>query len=938
MAARIPGTPLSGSTIDTDRGGMPLPRADKSLAGALAGFGGSLQDMALGFNAEQDKKDTFDDEAKFLLHREQTETALTEAQRQMPADAKGFAQSFIAGRQAADESFLASISPRNRERYALKWEVMRSNFSQKADATEYKARGDYELGSLNSALDVELRKLATDPNYKQQAVDNLGALLGNTSALDAATRADIKRKMAAKIDEIAVTGKYGGDPASLAKALGVVLPGAVRAVLPETSTPGGRMAPDDVRAIMLSEVKRQGLVGTVPPDGAKYGIKTGSAEEWANLFTGLAKHESGLDNRTVGDVGQFVGGSRGLLQLSYNDAQTYGFNAGKPFTQEQLADPTFNAAAGIAIAKSLISKNGTIQGGMGKYWGPISKEGWVPGQGRDRGLPWQQWGAQVGSGPTRAAAGVVSAGSPPPGDPAYSSIPYDRRVQLVEEAIRKQKQADNEAKAQIGAYQTENKNRFGLGIEMEDPSITQQAILSARQQGQIDDKDTTELLKALDAKQKNSAVASAIMDASAQGQSLGLTPFDEKNRSGADGAYERYTKGGMSQVDAMDRVHQASGIMPSKAVAAANGAIVAGQPEQAAKVLQVMGNMLNRSPRAFEGIPGGERIASDAIAYRWWSQYVSPEEAARNVQQSHNPDYTAKLKLKDEQAAAIKRDILSASNLSSAIGKAFDESLWGGSPDIGIDPNSREKLLSDYAALVVKNMETYGDLDAAKASAQQQLHKTWGVSKIQGQPGWFSEHPLNGAIMEYPLEAAFQAAPDAKGNIGHGYVIEQAKQFIAEKDAPAGITAEQVQSIKFLPVTDGSRGLTTQDAWASKRNVPYSLVYSYKTADGHTLMRVLNAPFTADAQRAYEDALAKTDATNVKAREDLLKSYMPWAMLGNPDNGGLSIGPLFPRGATPGQEKLIEEARRLKYKQQMEAIDAAKSADPAEYIKKYGLY
>lgn len=170
---------------------------------------------------------------------------------------------------------------------------------------------------------------------------------------------------------------------------------------PQASLPtGSKVTPDQLRNYLIQEVRRQGLEGYVPKDGPKYGIAKGSAEEWANLFTGLAAHESGLDNNNVGDIGQFGTGSRGLFQLSQGDAPGYGLNGGHPFSLEQLADPVTNTQSAVTIAKTLMQRNDSIQGGMGQYWGPISREGWTPGKGRDANLPWADWAAgKSGSAP-----------------------------------------------------------------------------------------------------------------------------------------------------------------------------------------------------------------------------------------------------------------------------------------------------------------------------------------------------------------------------------------------------------------------------------------------------------------------------------------------------------------------------------------------------------
>ena len=162
------------------------------------------------------------------------------------------------------------------------------------------------------------------------------------------------------------------------------------AVTQLTADARGNVNPDNMRNYVANKISQSKLNGFVPIDGAKYGITTGSPAEWANFITGLAYHESGLNTHNVGDVGQFGSGSRGLLQLSVGDAQTYGLNGGQPFTHEQLADPTTNTDAALRIIESLVNKNGMIKD-VGRYYGPISREGWTPGNGRDKDLPWTEW-------------------------------------------------------------------------------------------------------------------------------------------------------------------------------------------------------------------------------------------------------------------------------------------------------------------------------------------------------------------------------------------------------------------------------------------------------------------------------------------------------------------------------------------------------------------
>jgi hypothetical protein len=146
-------------------------------------------------------------------------------------------------------------------------------------------------------------------------------------------------------------------------------------VTPSAGTPivagrGGYVSKTELQDRLGILIKNSGLSGYVPPDGARYGIKTGSAEEWAALMTNLAGGESSFRATTHGDKGSFGGyGSRGLFQLSPQDAITYGIQR-TPFTIAQLEDPDFNARVAVIIAAKLARQGGIGNpvNGMAQYW------------------------------------------------------------------------------------------------------------------------------------------------------------------------------------------------------------------------------------------------------------------------------------------------------------------------------------------------------------------------------------------------------------------------------------------------------------------------------------------------------------------------------------------------------------------------------------------
>lgn len=137
-----------------------------------------------------------------------------------------------------------------------------------------------------------------------------------------------------------------------------------------------RFTREEFKPFIARKLMNSSLIGRVPRDGKRYGITTGSLDEWANYFTALAEVESDFVHSVPGDIGVFEGDSNGLFQLSPNDATTYGFQGGKPFTKKQLQNPDVNAFYAIKIHETLLNgkANWSIKKGPGRYWGPIKRD------------------------------------------------------------------------------------------------------------------------------------------------------------------------------------------------------------------------------------------------------------------------------------------------------------------------------------------------------------------------------------------------------------------------------------------------------------------------------------------------------------------------------------------------------------------------------------
>jgi len=136
----------------------------------------------------------------------------------------------------------------------------------------------------------------------------------------------------------------------------------------------GKVNPQAFYDSMVIKFSNSALKGYVPKDGEKYGIKTGSPQEWARFATMLIKQESGFNINSTGDNGN----SYGLVQMK---AGEYGLK-----TREDVMDPNKSSDALIKQFEKYIipsehiggtgSGAGTYHGwrGAAAYFGPIRRD------------------------------------------------------------------------------------------------------------------------------------------------------------------------------------------------------------------------------------------------------------------------------------------------------------------------------------------------------------------------------------------------------------------------------------------------------------------------------------------------------------------------------------------------------------------------------------
>lgn len=737
-----------------------------ALAGvgrAISGLGGDLQAVADKQKAEQDQLAGFKAQTGYyeMLGNIDRETA--EAKKSAAPDGTGWDQTSAGIRQRNTTSFLNGLTdPKLRARFEPHIaEVNRTYETRDRSFVEQQRNGFYkaEIDKYGGATAVALEK---NPDSWNDVVGGFAQLLAKSglaekdreAVLDKGTRQFAQ----ARIRGLTAQGRFDeakafADQEDAREAARVgVTPSAPRAGSPPRA---GAMDPRTVHSMFRAEVERQGLVGMVPMDGPKYGIRTGSAEEWANYFTGLAKHESGLKNSTVGDVGDFEGGSRGLLQLSYADAPRYGLNGGKPFTPEQLADPAQNAAAGVAITKQLVGKAGTIRGGAGQYWGPISKEGWTPGNGRDRDLPWNE----LGSG----QATVPVQGSLTLGAYATSLQNQQQHAQLQQQNAERAAQ-----KQQHEAWV----NQFEFGVI--DGKVGMADLQLARDNGLVTDAGEYQKLEKLieDRQGETNILADAIDKIDGQNKAYAFDPLDKDDKKAVEAYSQAFKLGegiGKQDPSVINRavnVVDRTGMIPRDVVGPLQAKFRSTDVGAFTFGMQAMQALYQRSPDVFAKT-FGEKVTQSVATWGELAPYRSAQESFDLIKKDSDPAAAAqKEKLLKEADKAMKDAPITAADLPAIFygnmdyeGPAskdlgpWDKDRWAGGPPMA--PAQSAQLQFDYAKLYRENYAlAQGDADVAKKTTIQQMQRMWGETRVHGAGGssaW-GVFGLRDRVVKYPPE------------------------------------------------------------------------------------------------------------------------------------------------------------------------------------------
>lgn len=435
-------------------------------------------------------------------------------------------------------------------------------------------------------------------------------------------------------------------------------------------------------------------------------------------------------------------------------------------------------------------------------------------------------------------------------DPHFADVPFEKRLaaQQTSDAFAKQRAA--EAVASQRVMQTQTKESYQLAIQIDDPSVTQQRILS---DARLDAGDKAGLLKDLETREKRDAGVAEFLARMAKGE-LVAAPFDTEGNKFADGAYEKLKKAAPAEAHQpiAEEIAKAHGSAPKDYVQAIMGDIASiDHPDKVLAGLQRAQRLMGVSKTAL-GRGEYQRVESAAVMFRHFVEDLgmTPDEAARKYMAVTDP---AKRKSVDEPTAEKEAKRLTVGDVTNA----FDGILiW--EPSAGNTHAQSAAMLGDYRELFKMEYMQTGDADAAKAKALDHFKKSYGITRLSG----------SNVLMKHPPENYYPPIDDSHDWM-QKQVVEAAKQATGKDYDPAKV---------FVVTT------TATDADVRAKRAPsYEVWVEDKDANGYADFKPITGRgrFVFDPMAALNkpEALAKRQAEMArreKAKQDLDNAGWWW--------------------------------------------------------------
>lgn len=690
-------------------------RSDPSAFGA--GLGKALEGLGAVIQQREEKTDRFTAITNFSEFETEAAAKLQEAQRNAPADGKGFARTAEDAYDKASEEFINTRVPASmREEFRARIAQNRQGIVGRALDFQYKQGDAYfkqgiakQYEAARSALDP---RLGGDPKNLETQRQKLTETI-DASDLSEADKLALKNNMNAGLESVG----YRAAVAANVRAPYDDIPANVGQIIDSAATRYGQ-DPAVLRRIAWLESKGD-------PSAQN---KNSSAGGLFQQTDGNAK-DYGVANRF--DPGQSADGAARFLRDNRNMlikvlgreptvGELYLAHQQGPQGAKRLLEHPDELAVRV-VGPSQVKLNGGTADMTAREFANM----WIS-----------------------KAEGVGDIDK----NPAFANVPYESRLSLREDATRDAvAEATAEAKAKKAQYDA---SLNSLLTNIHDGVAGQTDIDAFRARNpSMDFGDIGKMDKALKDYNEGLGLAASGQAMLNAGRTFDPTSTDDKKRVNA-----MVGKEGLGAIEEMNQDYvntsllplvQGTGMIPTDVSGLLTGMVRGTNQQRALFALNTLQQMADANPRAFAQLP--EDLQKDVGVWNARKGKASDED----IMKALNPGTSIEQRNADKELEKQAKDFLSSKTdkvpTIETLVKNYmkDKDSWlpfSGSTSAGTVPWATQALYQDFQTEFVDAYKKTGNVEDATTLAGQALDKRWAETSV-GRP----------VLMKYPPESVYPA-------------------------------------------------------------------------------------------------------------------------------------------------------------------------------------
>lgn len=317
---------------------------------------------------------------------------------------------------------------------------------------------------------------------------------------------------------------------------------------------------------------------------------------------------------------------------------------------------------------------------------------------------------------------------------------------------------------------------------------------------------------------------------------------------GPDGLFAKDPDTKLKNYLSLDAFVKETRIVPISAVEDIRKALASGKEEAVLDGLTIAGSLVQDHEAQLKARKGGAELVKVGREYDYYARWLglTPQDTAQRFMLRQSVDFQNNFKARKAQLNG--KEGLLASIDESSLADLYDDSIFGGDPEVGFTDAQKASLMLDYKNSIKEHFMDTGDWKLAQYLAKEDMTSAtglYGVTEVNGER----------VLMRYPPEKVYASYFAQGGSIEEfqGQVLEAVRDetAIRRNNFDENLFAPE-EKMEVEPSDIGLVIDSNAEEQHRRGNPVYRIVHFSEGPDGERFAQMTNRYFQFDPDAAIE--------------------------------------------------------------------------------------